>query len=270
MVKNTDHFTARSLLEKPTDTSGHLFLTFYGDTSELLRRAPVSEQTLVYPLSRRASIKDIIEGLGVPHTEIGRIVLDGQEQSFAKIAEDNEQYQIYPQTPENPPTVATTLRPEPLATCSFLVDINVARLAALLRMAGFDAEDVGPASADIATVERAVNYERILLTRNRELLKQRRLVFGHLVRNQNPEQQLKEIINLYGLHDHLRPFSRCIACNGLLAYVAKATVLDRLLPLTKKYYNRFNQCSSCGKIYWHGSHHDKMTAQLDRILGRSP
>jgi uncharacterized protein with PIN domain len=246
-----------------------LFLTFYGDTVDLLHRTPNDGQTINYPLSRRASIKDILESLGVPHTEVGRIVLAGQEQTFGKIAETGEHFHIHPPSPVMPPTVAITLRPETLKDCIFLVDINVARLAGLLRMVGFDAEMVSREMTNSATLDRAIDEERILLTRNRDLLKQRRLVFGHLVRSQKPEEQLKEILNLYNLQGRIRPFSRCIACNGPLAVVDKMTVIDKLLPLTKKFYNHFYQCTGCGKIYWRGSHHNKMTAQLARILAKT-
>jgi uncharacterized protein len=249
--------------------TSRLLLTFHGDTLELLRKNPDAGGTVVYPLCRRASIKDILEGLGVPHTEVGRIILGESEQGFAKIAEDGEHYQIHPLTPALPPTMATVLRPQPLATCLFLVDINVGRLAGLLRMAGCDALLVAADSDAAGTVERAVGENRILLSRNRDLLKQRRLVFGRLVRSEDPERQLREIIDLYRLRRDLRPFSRCIACNGLLVDVAKEAVIDRLLPLTKKYFDRFKECTGCGKIYWHGSHHEKMAAKLARILGES-
>ena len=248
-----------------------LFLTLQGDTLELVRKIPGnggSGRTITYPLSRRASIKDILESLGIPHTEIGRIMLNGQEQTFEKIAEDGQHFEIHPLCPALPPTIATILRPVPLAACIFLVDINVGKLAGLLRMAGCDAESVGPDSGDTDTVTKAVGEGRILLTRNRELLKQRKLVFGHLVQSQEPDHQLREIFDLYGLQDQLRPFSRCIACNGLLVEVEKEAIIDRLLPLTKKYYHHFKQCSGCAKIYWHGSHHDKMEAKLKIILGR--
>ncbi|TKB27387.1 hypothetical protein FCL47_04420 [Desulfopila sp. IMCC35006] len=257
---------------KPIYSNGSdppVLLTFHGDTADLLHRVPRGDKTIVYPLSRRASIKDILESLGVPHTEIGQIVLDGQAQTFDKIARKGEHFLIYPLLPDTLPTIATTLRPEPLRNCIFLVDTNIGRLAGLLRMAGFDAELVDSASANSATVERAIREQRILLTRNRDLLKIRRLIFGRLVRSQDPEQQLKEILDLYSLQDRLTPFSRCIACNGLLDGVEKNTIIDRLQPLTRKYYNRFKRCVGCGKIYWHGSHCDNMTAQLKRILGKT-
>lgn len=244
-----------------------IYLSFSGDTKELLRPAQARDP-LIYPLTRRASIKDIIEGLGVPHTEVGRILLAGLDQSFEKIPYDGEHYHIHPFSPKEPPTVPTFLRPKPLPACTFLVDVNVGRLAGLLRMAGIDAEAVAPGTAGDDLLQRAVREQRILLTRNRELLRHRILVFGRLVRSQDPDEQLAEIINLYRLQDELRPFTRCIACNGLLAEVDKAAIIDRLLPLTKKYFDRFRECSGCGKIYWHGSHHEKMTEKLRRIVGQ--
>jgi len=249
-------------------TYPRIYLSFSGDTKELLRSAQ-ERDPLVYPLTRRASIKDIIEGLGVPHSEVGRILLDGLDQSFEKIPFDGEYYHIQPLSPHEPPTVPTFLRPEPLPACTFLVDVNVGRLAGLLRMAGIDAEAVAAGTAGDELLQRAVDGQRILLTRNRDLLKHRILVFGRLVRSQDPDAQLAEIIRLFRLQDELRPFTRCIACNGLLAEVDKAAIIDSLLPLTRKYFDRFKECPGCGNIYWHGSHHEKMTEKLRRILQSS-
>lgn len=244
----------------------HILLTFHGDTLDILRKTADANGTLVYPLTRRASIKDIIEGLGLPHTEVGRIVLNGREQTFLKIALDGEHFEIYPLTSDMVPTKASTLRPTPLAACIFLADINVGRLAGLLRMAGIDAEAVEPEMSNSVTVQRAIDENRILLTRNRDILKQRKLVFGRLVRSENPEHQLREVVALYLLQKRLLPFSRCIACNGLLTEVSKDAIIDRLLPLTKKYYDRFKQCTDCGKIYWRGSHHERIINKLEKIF----
>ena len=244
-----------------------IYLSFHGDTRDLLR-PPQERDPLVYPLYRRASIKDIVEGLGVPHTEVGRILLDGHDQSFEKVPYDGEHYRIEPLSPRQPPTVPTFLRPAPLPACIFLVDINVGRLAGLLRMAGLDAEAAVPGAAAEELIRRAGREGRILLTRNRDLLRHRRLVFGRLLRSQDPDEQLAEIIRLYRLQDKLAPFSRCIACNLLLAEVDKAAILHRLQPLTRKYFDRFKQCTGCGKIYWQGSHHERMTEKLHRIVGQ--
>jgi uncharacterized protein with PIN domain len=219
--------------------------------------------TVIYPLSRRASIKDILEGLGLPHTEVGRITHEGRELTFAIVPEGGEHFAVHPWSPAISPTQPTLLRPQPLAACTFLVDNTVGKLARLLRMSGLDARTVPPEIG----VSTAVGLGRILLTRNRDLLRFRELVYGRLVRGDKPEQQLREIVKLYRLYDQLRPFSRCMACNGLLADIDKKTILDRLLPLTKKYYTRFSHCPDCGNIYWRGGHHRRMADRLATLLG---
>ncbi|MGW8194291.1 MAG: Mut7-C RNAse domain-containing protein, partial [Desulforhopalus sp.] len=232
-------------------------LTFQGDTLELLRRPPDEGQTVVYTSHRKASIKDIIEGLGVPHTEVGVIVLDGRQQTFNTIPSAGEHFHIHPLSSAASPLEPTLLRPEPLPGFTFMVDINVNRLAPLLRMAGFDARSA--AAVDNAEVIReTVSEKRILLSRNRDLLKHRTVSHGRLVRSQDPYMQLDEIINLYHLHPLARPFTRCMHCNTLLRHVAKETIINELLPLTKKYYSHFKRCPRCHKIFWRGSHHDHM------------
>jgi uncharacterized protein with PIN domain len=254
-----------------TGETARVLLAFHGDTLDLLTRVPETDHTIVYPLSRRASIKDILESLGVPHTEVGKIILEGVEQGFEKIAENGEHFEIHSLSPALPPTMATILRPDPLITCCrFLVDINVGRLAGLLRMAGCDAEAIDRDSSSRAIVQKSTGENRILLTRNKDLLKHRDLVYGRLIRSQDPDLQLREIINLYHLKNHLQPFTRCISCNGLLADIKKEDIIDRLLPLTKKYFNCFRICMDCSKIYWHGSHHEKMTDKLRIILSKNP
>lgn len=257
---------------KRTDITGispGLLLELHGDIPDLLNRVPERNKTIIYPLSRRASIKDILESLGIPHTEVGKIILDKKEQRFEKIAENGEHYEIHPLSPALPPTEGTILRPEPFKSCCrFLVDINVGRLAGLLRMAGFDAENANKESTTRAIAKKAVAEDRILLTRNKDLLKHRELVYARLVRNQDPDLQLREVISLYSLENLLQPFTRCISCNGLLADVKKEAIVDRLLPLTKKFFNRFRICSDCHKIYWQGSHHDRMTKKLEMITDK--
>jgi hypothetical protein len=262
------HAQGSAVFLKNTD---RLLLEFHGNTLDLLNRVPERDNTIIYPLSRRTSIKDILESIGVPHTEVGKIILDGVAQRFEKIAENGAHFEIHPLSPALPPTMATILRPDPLKTCCrFLVDINVGRLAGLLRMAGLDAENVDGESTSRAIVAKAIREGRILLTRNKDLLKHRELVYGRLVRNQDPDLQLREIIILYSLENLLQPFTRCISCNGFLKDVKKEDIIDRLLPLTKKYFNRFRICTDCSKIYWQGSHHEKMTDKLKIIVGKNP
>jgi hypothetical protein len=230
-----------------------LQLNFLGDTADLL--CGKSGNTIRYPLTRRASIKDILESLGLPHTEVGALTeaTRGRELNFTYLPQAGDNLTVHPCTPARPPTQASLLRPNPLPNLTFLVDINVWRLAAFLRLAGFDTRTV-PAGPEAATVRQAIDENRILITRSRSLLRHKELQFGRLVRNQQPQEQFRELCDLYRLGAAMQPFTRCLACNGQLYEVEKAAVLDRLLPLTKKYYDQFVLCQGCGKTYWQGSH----------------
>jgi len=248
-----------------------LYLRFYGDVKELLKTQVRQDTFVQYRLNRRASIKDIIEALGIPHTEIGSITKSAKELDFAFVPEGGEQLDIRPNSGRFLPTSPSTLRPLPIPSYRFLVDINAARLAGHLRMVGLDAESVLESDnlrskQDIA--EAGAAEDRILISRDRELLKLRLVTFGRLLRNHEPFDQLLEIIHLYRLHSELSPFCRCMKCNHLLEPVTKAAIVDKLEPLTKKYYSVFKQCVSCSSIYWKGSHHQHMLEKLKPILAR--
>lgn len=246
--------------------SAAITFCFQGDTRFLLRKDFGSVRSFPYPLERRASIKDIIESLGVPHTEVGRIVVSGREKSFAYIPTEGEHLDIYPLNANDPPTKSSVLRPEPLEQLAFLVDVNVAKLGNLMRMAGFDAAPVVTESLHeiAASLSRS---PKIVLSRNRELLRLKDVIFGRLLRSEDPFVQFQEIVDLYDLKEHMHPFTRCMRCNGVLEPVAKEAILDRLEPLTKKYYNTFKQCPDCGHIYWHGSHLVRMERTLAKLTG---
>ncbi len=220
-----------------------------------------------YPGDRRASIKDVIESLGVPHTEVGRILEDGVEVDFCALLAAKRIYKVYPVAAPWDVTKPGVLRPEPLPDFRFLVDENVHRLTGLLRMIGMDALGCrGLTDEDIA--RRAAAQSRIMLSKDRRLLRRKNIVFGRLVRNVHPWHQLREIVDLFGLRSRLQPFSRCIHCNVMLESRTKTQIQDRLEPLTKKYYHSFQECPECRQLYWAGSHHERMRERL-RAFGVS-
>lgn len=232
---------------------------------QLLARTLGNENRIVYPLTRRASIKDIIESLHIPHTEVGAIVLNGAEKPFHHIPAAGEHLVLYSFPAGTDVTRPTVLRPEPLTACTFMVDINVGKLARLLRMAGIDTRyDPQQSEADLAL--HAVADNRILLSRNRDLLRRKIITWAHLVRAEQPEEQLLEVITLFGLQEMIRPFSRCLECNTMLEPVRKSAVLHRLEPLTRKYYHIFRRCPDCDRIYWQGSHQQHMGETMEQVL----
>jgi len=238
-------------------------LRFHGDTADLLKQ-PAPGGRLDYPLTRRASIKDIIEALGVPHTEVGKIVSAREEFDFHLIPETGDIVDIYPFIRDIAVTAPTVLRPIPLSGHHFLADRTVLKLARNLRMVGLDTEASRALSLREIAAD-ACRTERIVLTRNRDLLKIGCIVFGQLLRSTDHRRQLSEVIERFALESALKPFSRCLRCNEILQEIEKEQIIDQLEPLTQKYYHAFKRCPSCSQIYWRGTHHERMQSFVERI-----
>lgn len=245
--------------------------TFHDDVRQFLEpgnrgrgkwpRARVREARLSgrvdYPAERAASLKDAIEALGVPHTEVGRITVDGAEADFGYQLAPGLDIRVFGVPSPVDVTRSDPLRPVPLSRVAFVVDANVGKLAPLLRMLGLDtAYEAGWDDGHIARLAR--DEGRIVLTRDRALLKRGSVTHGRLVRAQAPRAQLLEVLAHFGLRGPFDTFSRCLRCNDGLRPVPKAEILHRLEPLTKRHFHEFSICPACKRIYWRGSHHGAM------------
>lgn len=232
-------------------------LALEGELASLVRR-PDPGPYRIDP-SRRASVKDVLESLGVPHTEVYGLRADGREVDFGHIPVAGEDLRAFPATRPVDVSWGGPLRPG-LAVLRFVVDENVAKLATLLRILGFDA--FYERGLDDAGLARLASREgRVLLSRDRALLKRREVAWGRLVRAVEPLDQLGEVLALFGAVAPA-PFSRCLRCNAELAPVDKAAVLHLLEPKTRRYYEVFSRCPACGRIYWAGSHQEHMRGVL--------
>jgi uncharacterized protein with PIN domain len=230
---------------------------------QALLRAGFKNDPIEYELNRRASIKDIVESIGIPHTEIGSIRVKSQLMAFGFIPKPGQKIHVAEIDAPFDVTQPSLLRPDPIQAVRFIVDVNVGRLAALLRLAGFDTTyENGMDDAQIAAL--ADTEKRIVLTRDRALLKRNQVLFGRLVRAVKPDEQLVEALHFFGLSGPFRLFSRCLLCNRPLEPVEKTAIVHRLEPKTKKYFDTFKTCPDCDRIYWRGSHYDAMAAKLKR------
>ena len=216
---------------------------------------------IIYPLERKTSIKHIIESLGVPHTEIGKIVVKDKEVDFNYIPANSQKITVLPIIPPFDVTRPSFLRQEPLQKMRFVVDVNVGKLALLLRMLGLDAE-YSPKFLDKDILSFCKKEKRIVLSKDTGLLECRQIIFGRHVRSIYPDDQLSEVLDFFGIKGPFNFFSRCLRCNNKLSLVNKKDILHRLEPKTKKYFNRFKICSQCNRIYWRGSHYEKMKTRL--------
>lgn len=213
-----------------------------------------------YSFSSGTSVKHIIEALRVPHTEVGRIVVNGKQVDFSYLIQADDQINVYPVSLEVCDFVAEN-SPEELR---FLLDNHLGKLATYMRIIGLDTEYHNDYQDDALAVE-ASQQRRILLTRDRGLLMRRIVQRGYCIRSLEPRRQIVEVIKRFNLADQIRPFKRCLRCNSLLQPVDKQDILDRLEPLTRQYYNEFHICSQCDKIYWKGSHYEHMQNFLEGI-----
>ncbi len=201
------------------------------------------------------SAKHLIESLGIPHTEIGTLRADGESVGTGYIVQDGDRIEVRAVAPAD-------LAEEP----RFVLDGHLGRLASQLRMLGLDCL-YDNACEDEELVRISVAQGRILLSRDRLLLMHKVITPGYLVRSMDPGEQLPEVVQRYGLAKWVKPFERCMRCNHPLVPVEKEMVLEKLEPLTKKYYDTFKRCPNCGQVYWKGSHYERMLDVIEKITG---
>ncbi len=230
---------------------------FHGDLTTLLRPRWRNVHPIVQPVTRRASVKDVIESFGIPHTEIDRITCDNTEVDFSFPVNYGQRFNIYQVLPPWNVFQPTKLRPDPLKRIRFIVDVNVGRLARYLRAAGFDTL-YNYHWDDNQIVNLIMQENLIVLTRDLGLLKRKQVQFGRYIRADRPIEQLREVMQLLNLEKEVKAFSRCLDCNRYLQHVSKEEIMHRLEPLTRKYYDSFSMCQACNKIYWSGSHVEEM------------
>lgn len=228
------------------------YFLFHARLNDLLPREQRG-QTIHVEFRGRQSLKHLVESLGVPHPEIGWVEVQGQERPLSVVTQDGDQVEVHP-IPNGCPI-------EP----RFLLDNHLGRLAAYLRMLGFDSLYHNQyRDEELAEILRT--DERILLTRDRRLLMRKVVTFGYCPRSLDSIEQLSEVIERFDLLKRIVPFHRCLRCNHPLETVPKELVLDRLEPLTKLYFDDFQICPNCGQIYWKGSHYDRMERLIQQMM----
>lgn len=252
-------------------------LRFHGSLNDFLpvwrRATPIACE-----LKESPGIRDVIGALGVPNAEVDLILANDRPVGFGHRLAPGDQIEVFgldrrdaesylPGSGPRPPG----LIPPPPMPRRFILDGHLGRLTRYLRMLGFDAlYDSHAADADLARVSAA--EDRILLTRDRGLLKRSIVRLGYLIRDDDPRRQLSEVVGRYGLAASAVPFSRCVRCNGRIEPVDRAEVVERLAgePRTLRYFDSFGRCSDCAAIYWPGSHYERMSLLARDVLHEPP
>jgi uncharacterized protein with PIN domain len=133
-----------------------------------------------------------------------------------------------------------------------------------LRMLGFDTL-YDRRWSDTEIIDRALADRRIILTRDRGILKQTRVTHGYWVRSHQPIAQLREVFEALHLDGQARPFSRCMACNGAIAPADRNAIRPAIDENIWRRFSEFRHCRQCGKIYWKGTHYKRMRALVERL-----
>jgi len=237
---------------------------FYEELNDFLAPAR-RKQEFTVPCAEAATTKHMIEALGVPHTEVELILVNGESVDFGRLLQDGDRVAVYPRFEAMDVAPLVRVREHPLRTPRFVADAHLGGLARMLRMLGFDTVYDNHIHDD-AIVAICEQDGRIVLTRDRELLKRRAVTHGCYVHALKPEAQLQEIVERLDLARSARPFALCLHCNVPLRPVDKASVADRLPPRVRMHYDRFSLCDMCGRVYWEGSHWLHMRQMLDGVL----
>jgi uncharacterized protein len=239
----------------------HIALRFHGDLRDLARctgRGPVH-----VPSPTPRSVKDLVESLGVPHTEVAHLTVDGEAVGFEHRLAGGEEVEAFPPALRNGQDASVLPAHPPRA---FVCDVHLGTLARRLRLLGFDTAYANDAS-DGALVRLATDEERVLLSRDRGLLSRRVIVHGFLPRSDHPDEQLAEVVERFDLARHAEPLTRCVRCNDLLAAVPIEEVEDQVPPRSRRAFDRFARCRGCGQVFWPGSHLDALADVLAVVPG---
>lgn len=219
-----------------------------------------------YCFKGNPSVKDAIEAIGIPHTEVAAIVINNVSAGFNYLLQNNDRVEVYSHGLYRPQQflLADTA---PLNS-GFVADVHLGALARIMRLLGFDVlYNNNYTEADIIQI--ATTRKRIVLTRSTHLLKHKRIEWGCLIRSENSEVQTMQVIKRFNLLPVTNAFSRCMVCNGLLTVVDKQAVVDLLPPKTKQFFDEYWQCRHCKRIYWKGSHYNHMLQLIDKIQSAS-
>jgi uncharacterized protein with PIN domain len=237
---------------------------FYEELNDFLPPAR-RKRTFAYRFQGTPAVKDAIEALGVPHTEVDLVLVNGASVRFSHRLRCGERVAIYPVFERLDITPLVRLRPAPLRTPRFVADVHLGTLARWLRLLGFDTL-YDRTAQDPDLVRCSVAERRILLTRDVGLLKHGVLTHAHYVRATAPDRQLEEVVRALDLARKARPFTRCLRCNGRLARVTLREVAAEIPQDIRRRFRRFVRCAECGRVYWPGSHYQRLRSRIAGLV----
>ncbi len=240
-----------------------IYFRFYEELNDFLPKEK-HKARFTHNYIDRASVKDVIESLGVPHTEVDLILVNGKSVGFDYLINDGDDISVYPVFESIDIANVQHLRPKPLREPKFITDVHLGRLTRYLRMMGFDVLYKND-FADKEIVNLSLTEMRAILTKDRGILKRSEVTHGYWVRSTKIKEQVIEVIKRFDLKNIIKEFSRCITCNSVLKPISKNEIIDDLPPRVSKSQADFSRCPACKKNYWKGTHHQKMLSFIQSV-----
>ncbi len=259
-------YNPESKIRNPKPKMLQATFRFYEELNDFL---PIEKRKRDFSVSFRqgTTVTEVLASLGVPHSEVDLILVNGESADFSFPLQGGERISIYPVFESLNIRPARKLGPHSLRRTKFVADVHLGKLVKYLRLFGFDTlynHDADPKRL----VETSVQQDRVLLTRSRSLLKHKVITRGTLVKEADPRMQLKAIFERLDLFADARPFSRCLRCNGSIEPIPKQNIAQPLSPRVKANYQVFTWCSSCRRVYWEGTHFERMSRFVEEMLKR--
>lgn len=239
---------------------------FYAELNDFLPPASRQKLVAVPTYDGDQSIKHLIEARGVPHTEVELILANGLPVDFSYLVQPDDLISVYPAFRTMTGALPLNLRPEIPVPARFLLDNHLGKLARYLRLLGFDTLYFNNQYDDAQLAQMAREGNRILLTRDRGLLMRSIVVHGYYLHTKDSQEQVKAILQRFQIFEQVKPWKRCLRCNGFLKTVDKDQIIDRLEPKTKKYFHEFQICADCEQVYWKGSHYHHLEKFVDSCV----
>ncbi|WP_405227090.1 Mut7-C RNAse domain-containing protein [Lentisalinibacter sediminis] len=233
---------------------------FYEELNDFLPSAR-RKCSFVHRFTDTPSVKDTVEALGVPHTEIDVILVDGESVGFGHRLRGGERVAVYPVFECLDVSPLVRLRPAPLRMTRFIADVHLGMLARHLRLLGYDTvwrSDLG----DEEIIDRSLAEHRIILTRDIGILRNGRVIHGYWLRATEPVAQLEEVVRALQLGPEFEPYTRCLECNGECVPIRRREAARQVPLQVFVVYRDFRRCTGCGRVYWPGSHLER----LDRVI----
>jgi uncharacterized protein with PIN domain len=237
---------------------------FYAELNDFLP-ALRRQRDVDYAFDGSPAVKDAIEAQGVPHAEVDLIIVGDESVGFDYRLQPGDRVAVYPVFEAIDISPAVRVRAQPLRDPRFVLDVHLGRLARYLRLLGFDAaHDTARDDADIVATAR--DERRIILTRDRQLLKTGAVTHGYWVRATEPQAQIEEVVSRFDLAARAAPFTRCLSCNAAIEKAA-ATDAVEAPPRVRRRHSEFYRCGGCGRLYWKGTHYDQLLGLVRRVCG---